>query len=1167
MSYRARIGGYHVTAAKLSNHKLHFLNSYDIRALITLLFCGSQGIKPAIFIFFCIKINQDIRNRSTQIRSNYSSIITTFRTGCHDLSNILGKYTSVECLVLIIIFLLRCAGDVELNPGPILSDFSENMSIIHNNIKSLRYKIDDLTVEAEHHDIITLSETWLDENDKNENLLLPNFHPPIRRDRYGHGGVAIYVRNNLFCKERPDLAVDDLEAVWIETRLKEDVLLVGSFYRPPDSRVHYWTLVNESIKKALSTPHKFIILGDLNSDYINKPTDNRHLTNILKDNNLLQLISEYTRITDVTRSCIDMIITPCRNLIERVEVLPTIRSDHKVICAKLKTKVKRRSFFKRKMINYSKLNENRLQDELRKTNFEIIVTDNDLNTSAQLFSDKLFDTVKLCIPVRTITMRENSAPWINEYILILREDKKRIHLIAKRVDTPEQWAIFRQVRNNYTNEIRNRKQDYLSDPDDQICNTEKFGSKKWWKLVNNFLKNKDVNSDVIPPLTDPENDNKIIYENTDKANCFNHYFKSQSTLPNADDNPPPIPISNTTMPYFTLSVPEVESVIKNLDTNKAVGPDLIHNKVIKAASPIISNSLTLLFNKSLSEGYFPNCWKTAHVTPIHKKGSKSICANYRPISLLSCIGKVLEKCIQQRMFTYLEQNNIINPCQSGFIPKDSTVYQLLSMYDDFCQSLDDHIATQAIFFDISKAFDRVWHRGLLHKLHSIGIRGSLHNWFSDYLQNRSQAVVIKGHKSNYLTITAGVPQGSVLGPLLFLIYINDLTNNINSKIKLFADDTSMYLSLNDDHARTLTLNSDMDKIQTWASTWKVTFNALKTDKLNICNQNTVLSNSLYFDNTLLQTSEHHKHLGVILQSNCKWDQHITNLVNKCRTQINCLCSYKYRLSRKSLETMYKSYILPLLDYADVLWDNCTEIQANTLEQLQIEALRIITGSVRGTSHASLYNETGFITLKERRKRHKLILYFKFVKGLLPDHIALKFPSLVSENNPYRRRRLQDREVKHCRTELYTQSFFPSATRLWNNLPEHIQITTSFGQFKRYLRRDDTTVPPHFYIGNRKEQIIHCKLRIGMSDLQYDLFNRHLSDIKTCSCGANKEDASHYLLNCPLYNPIRQETIFNLPWLATNINTLLSGNLSYSLPFNNFITSVVHEYIKRTNRFE
>ena len=265
--------------------------------------------------------------------------------------------------------------------------------------------------------------------------------------------------------------------------------------------------------------------------------------------------------------------------------------------------------------------------------------------------------------------------------------------------------------------------------------------------------------------------------------------------------------------------------------------------------------------------------------------------------------------------------------QSGFIPHDSTVFQLLCIYDDFCKFLDSRITAQAIFFDISKAFDKVWHKALLYKLSALGIRGQLLGWFTDYLKDRSQAVVLKGSKSSYLPILAGVPQGSVLGPLLFLVYINDITQDIESIIKLFADDTSMYLGLEHTQIRTDILNSDLEKIKKWALTWKVEFNQSKTDLITISNRIAPVTQPLKFGDLILQESDSHKHLGVIVQSNCKWDQHIKSILSKCRVLVACLRSYKYRLSRKSLLTMYKSFILPHFDFSDVIWENCTEEQA------------------------------------------------------------------------------------------------------------------------------------------------------------------------------------------------------------------------------------------------
>ena len=203
------------------------------------------------------------------------------------------------------------------------------------------------------------------------------------------------------------------------------------------------------------------------------------------------------------------------------------------------------------------------------------------------------------------------------------------------------------------------------------------------------------------------------------------------------------------------------------------------------------------------------------------------------MSLMSCVGKVLEKCVQTHVFGYLKCNNLLTSSQSCFIPGDSTTYQLLCLYNDMCRALDKGSMAQALFFDISKAFDKVWHRGLLHKLEAIGIRGTLLHWFKDYLKDRRQAVVRKGQASDYATVSAGVPQGSVLGPILFLIYINDIVLDIESIIKLFADDTSMYSCLENVDIQAESINSDLERIRTWANNWKVAFNQTKTELMNI----------------------------------------------------------------------------------------------------------------------------------------------------------------------------------------------------------------------------------------------------------------------------------------------------------------------------------------------
>ena len=273
---------------------------------------------------------------------------------------------------------------------------------------------------------------------------------------------------------------------------------------------------------------------------------------------------------------------------------------------------------------------------------------------------------------------------------------------------------------------------------------------------------------------------------------------------------------------------------------KSSGPDGINNRILKELSSELANPLCSLFNSSLSSGSFPSSWKEANVTPIFKKDDASNVSNYRPISLLNTIGKVMEKLVHKHVFNFFLSNNTISSFQSGFVTGDSTVNQLVNMYNTFCKALDEGKEVRAVFLDISKAFDRVWRRGLLHKLNYVGIRGRLLDWFSDYLTNRRQRVVLPGSCSDWSYLKAGVPQGSILGPLLFLIFINDIVNDINSNIRLFADDTSLYIIVDTPQNTASVMNNDLSKINIWATKWLVTFNPAKSESLLITRRRTDL---------------------------------------------------------------------------------------------------------------------------------------------------------------------------------------------------------------------------------------------------------------------------------------------------------------------------------------
>jgi len=434
------------------------------------------------------------------------------------------------------------------------------------------------------------------------------------------------------------------------------------------------------------------------------------------------------------------------------------------------------------------------------------------------------------------------------------------------------------------------------------------------------------------------------------------------------------------------------------------------------------------------------------------------------------------------------------------------------------------------------------------------------------LENRTQRVVINGYKSDVKFILAGVPQGSVLGPLLFIVYINDIVDGINSNIRLFADDTSIYVIVDDPATAAYDINNDLDKISTWANKWQVKFNPEKTVTILFSRKHSPSPKlPLYMDDVRIKEVTNHKHLGITFQSDCLWDKHIDDIVNKVSPMINCLRSFKYRLSRKTLNTMYKSFILPVFDYSCHIWDNCTKEQATMLEKLNLDALRTICGAVRGTSHTIIYNETDHKPLVQRRHAFKLTTYYKMVNHISPNYLCDLVPPPVSENSNYELRNRAKLQNINCRTVSYAKSFLPDTTKIWNSLSDSCTTANTLGEFKSIIKKESQKeIYFDLNLGTRNCQIIHTRLRLGCSDLNADKFNRFLTTIPSCSCGHYFEDALHYFLTCSEYTEIRSEMYFYSK--GFDLKSILYGCSGVSASVNREILQSVHSFISRSRRF-
>jgi hypothetical protein len=328
-------------------------------------------------------------------------------------------------------------------------------------------------------------------------------------------------------------------------------------------------------------------------------------------------------------------------------------------------------------------------------------------------------------------------------------------------------------------------------------------------------------------------------------------------------------------------------------------------------------------------------WKKANVSPLFKKAEDYFTINYRPVSLLSVLSKVFEKIVFRHMFNYFKDHFMISIWQAGFLPGSSTVMQLLELYNSFCQAVTEEKEIRIVFLDISKAFDRVWHKGLLAKLKAAGISGKLLRWVTNYLKDRLQRVGINGRFSTWGKIKAGVPQGSVLGPLLFLIFINDIVHVISKcKIRLFADDTCLFVEVDNTEQAASDLNTDLDLISAWASKWLVTFSAPKTKEMVVSKRTRARNHpDLKISNQVIERVTNHKHLGLTLSADLTWSEHVKEITKKASKLLNYLNPLKMYLDRRTLEQAYTSFIRPILEYGDVVWDT-TKPDDHTLDSLE-----------------------------------------------------------------------------------------------------------------------------------------------------------------------------------------------------------------------------------------
>ena len=400
---------------------------------------------------------------------------------------------------------------------------------------------------------------------------------------------------------------------------------------------------------------------------------------------------------------------------------------------------------------------------------------------------------------------------------------------------------------------------------------------------------------------------------------------------------------------------------KNLDSNKAHGHDGISVTVMKICGSSVYRPLQIIYKPCLDTGKFPQESKKANVIPVHKKNDKQLVKNYRPIILLPICAKISERILYNFLFNFLNQNDLISPAQSGFKPGDSCINQLLSITHEIYHSMDEGYEIRGIFFDISKVFSKVWHEGLVFKLKQNGIFGNLLNILEDFLRNRKQRVVLNEQASNWENIHAGVPQASIFRPLFFLIYINDLAENLSSNPKHFADDTSLFSAVRDLNTSAIEVNDDLKKIEALAHQRKMSFNP---DPMKQAHE--VIYSRKKNKHHHPDISSYQKDLGMFLDSKLDFDEYIKGLFDKTSKFVGVIRKCRNFLPRPSLLQIYKFFVRLHLDYGDIIYDKaCIGYFQKKIESIQYNVALAITGVIRGTSREQIYSQLGLESLQDR----------------------------------------------------------------------------------------------------------------------------------------------------------------------------------------------------------
>ena len=898
-----------------------------------------------------------------------------------------------------------------------------------------------LAVESNPH-IIAITETWTNSNIDNSFLEIDGYSLLIRRDREDTtdgrgGGILVYTKSELSCHEVATPG-DIIQTVSLQINLASDKLNVYIVYRSPNSSQENNAKINDFISHV---EQNAVIVGDfnypsINWDLLNGNPQERDFLEILSEKHLHQHVSFPTHNSG---NILDLVLSSCPNLIHSVEEIGKLgNSDHLAIEILIQAQTVSH-MRKHKHWNFSKAKFQDMKVELASIPWSDHLQ-GDIESDWASFKKTFLDTCEKYIPKKS--QREmKQPPWFNHEILRLVRQKRAAWNRYKMFKNQNDFLFYKSLEKKVCKTVKKAKHKH----EVNIAKNAKSNPKLFYAYLNNKKRNKVQ----IGPLKNE--DGTLSYDDAEKSHIFNSYYSKVFTQENPllPDDPPHSCCPE--MDDLIISRRRIMELLQESKSSSSPGPDEINQRILKEVAEEISYPLLLLYKKSFESSILPEDWKTAHVIPIFKKGSKTDPANYRPISLTSVVVKLFERIIKEGIMAHLIVNKLINPSQHGFMPKRSTTTNLVAYLDYVTGHLDTGCPVDVLYLDFAKAFDKVPHKRLIQKLKCYKINNKVIAWIKSWLSDRNQRVIVNGIASDWTAVASSVVQGSVSGPILFLIFINDIDlclGDFEGHLSKFADDTKIAKVVKD-QSTAAEMQKIIENLEQWSERWGMEFNAGKCCFIHLGRQNQEFP---YFMNGRnISSSSEQKDLGVIISDSCKPSLQCAAAAKKANMTLGRINRAFTCYTKEVMLQIYKVFVRPHLEYAITAWSPWLKKDKELLESIQQRATRRIS-DIHGTYTERLHM-LQLTTLDDRRIRGDAIDMYKYLHHIWNIDIESLF-TIINPERPITRQQqsYMPLRVPRAKLDLRKNFFSVRGPDTWNNLPSEIRESSSLNVFKNAYDR-------------------------------------------------------------------------------------------------------------------